>query len=202
MPVHAPSAFTQLLADALPDCSGLSALDAGCGAGAVTVALLERGAERVTALDSDPAALELTAQEVTRRGLGARVELVHGRFGEPPSPRADLAVMNPGQRPAAVYEALPPEERWIHRGGGPDGMDTLRLVLGWVAAPAVLSTLSSLVSRDPGPVAAAAGWSAAPVLTRPVRHAEPWRAVAEELEQPVTVWRFERRPGPVRAVTS
>jgi methylase of polypeptide subunit release factors len=49
--VHAPSAFSVLLVDSMPDPRDLVCVDAGCGAGLVTVALLQRRAREVFAFD-------------------------------------------------------------------------------------------------------------------------------------------------------
>ena len=48
-------------------------IDAGCGAGAVTVALLRRGAAHVSAWDIVPAAIEDTLENVRRHADPARV---------------------------------------------------------------------------------------------------------------------------------
>ncbi|MBW7921950.1 MAG: 16S rRNA (cytosine(1402)-N(4))-methyltransferase RsmH [Rubellimicrobium sp.] len=55
-------------------------LDGTLGAGGYTRALLEAGAERVTAVDRDPAALALAAGWAP--GWGDRLHLVEGRFSE------------------------------------------------------------------------------------------------------------------------
>ena len=52
--VHTPSPLTQALMPALPRVDGLEVIDAGCGAGAVTVALLRRGAAHVAPGTSSP----------------------------------------------------------------------------------------------------------------------------------------------------
>ena len=52
--VHTPSPFTQALVTALPRVDDLDVIDAGCGAGSVTVALLLRGAAHVAPGTSSP----------------------------------------------------------------------------------------------------------------------------------------------------
>ena len=106
--VHTPSPFTQALVAALPRVDGLNVIDAGCGAGSVTVALLLRGAARVSAWDIVPAAIEDTLENVSRHADPARLATHLGSFDELADVPADLLVTNPPQRPRAVWSTCPP----------------------------------------------------------------------------------------------
>jgi hypothetical protein len=56
-----------------------------------------------------------------------------------PSRFSALLVVNPPRRPASILEAVEPDQRHLHEGGGPDGLETLRLVLGLTGAQAPVS---------------------------------------------------------------
>jgi SAM-dependent methyltransferase len=77
----------------LPDVRGRDVLDAGCGPGAYTQVLAERGA-RIVALDASPAMLELAQERIRERvGASAPVEWMQANLEEPlglPSDRFDL----------------------------------------------------------------------------------------------------------------
>jgi methylase of polypeptide subunit release factors len=194
--VHHPSPFSVLLASSLPALEGLRVVDAGCGAGLVTIAMLRRGAAYVTAQDRDPAALADTHANVEALLGPAALERLACREGdwqEPGVLRGDLVAVNPPQRPSAVLPAIPPDEAHLHTGGGRDGLDGLRLVLRNADAGVVLSTASTLVRGDPAAAGAALGWRASVVAERVLHHAEPWWMVAGSLDAPVRIWRFERR---------
>jgi methylase of polypeptide subunit release factors len=194
--VHHPSPFSVLLASALPPLDGLRAVDAGCGAGLVTIAMLLRGADGVTAQDRDPAALADTRVNVgALLGTAALERLVcrEGDWQEPGVLAGDLVAVNPPQRPSAVLPAIPPAEAHLHTGGGRDGLDGLRLVLRNADADVVLSTASTLVRGDPAEAGAVLGWRASVVAERVLHHAEPWWMVTNALDARVRVWRFERR---------
>ena len=194
--VHRPSPFSVLLASSLPPLDGLAVVDAGCGAGLVTIAMLRRGADRVTAQDRDPAALADTRANVEAL-LGPealeRLACREGDWQEPGVLGGDLVAVNPPQRPSAVLPAIPADEVHLHTGGGRDGLDGLRLVLRNAEADVVLSTASTLVRGDPAEAGAVLGWRASVVAERVLHHAEPWWMVAGALDAPVRVWRFERR---------
>ena len=55
-------------------------IDAGCGAGSVTVALLRRGAAQVSAWDIVPAAIDDTLENVARHSDPARLSTHLGSF--------------------------------------------------------------------------------------------------------------------------
>jgi 23S rRNA (uracil1939-C5)-methyltransferase len=77
-------------------------LELFAGSGNFTLALAAAG-HRVTAVESDPAAVERLRTEAGRRGLGDRVAAIHGDAGRPPA-RAPLIVLDP---PRAGFRQLP-----------------------------------------------------------------------------------------------
>ncbi|MEU8325567.1 methyltransferase [Nonomuraea sp. NPDC048881] len=100
--VHRPSTFSAFLASTLDDTRDQVVLDAGCGAGLVTLAALTAGARHVIAQDHDGAALADTARNVIPfLGHEARKRLTlweaDWRLLAPMS--ADLLAVNPPQRP-------------------------------------------------------------------------------------------------------
>ena len=120
-----PRPFTQALVTALPRVDGLDVIDAGCGAGAVTVALLRRGAAHVSAWDIVPAAIDDTLENVSApRRSGARRPRTSESFDGLADVPADLLVTNPPQRPRAVWEQLPADARGVGA-GGEDGLEEL-----------------------------------------------------------------------------
>jgi len=199
--VHRPSPFSVLLASALPPLDGMRTIDAGCGAGLVTIAMLAAGAERVVAQDYDPAAVADTVRnvaEVLGADAAARVERSATDWRQLDTLEGDLLAVNPPQRPTEMLPAVPPDEVHLHEGGGEDGLDGVRLVLRHTPTDVVLSTASSLLPGDPAEVSTALGWGAELVAERVLHHAEPWWVVADALDAPVRVWRFTRRR-PTRA---
>jgi magnesium-protoporphyrin O-methyltransferase len=73
----------QSLLDMLPlDLSGLRILDAGCGTGAMALALAERGA-CVVAIDLSPTLVELARQRTTALAGPGRVEFLIGDMTDP-----------------------------------------------------------------------------------------------------------------------
>ncbi|MFI7423686.1 methyltransferase [Nonomuraea sp. NPDC049684] len=100
--VHRPSTFSAFLASTLDDTRDQVVLDAGCGAGLITLAALTAGARHVIAQDHDGAALADTARNVIPfLGHEARKRLTlweaDWRLLAPMS--ADLLAVNPPQRP-------------------------------------------------------------------------------------------------------
>jgi predicted nicotinamide N-methyase len=77
------------LAEALPDVSGLSVCELGCGLGVPSLVAAARGAE-VTATDWAPEAIELVRENAARNGLGVRAEVRDWR--EPWTERFDLVL--------------------------------------------------------------------------------------------------------------
>jgi 16S rRNA G966 N2-methylase RsmD len=141
--VHRPSEFSALLSSTLADTGGLTVLDAGCGAGLISLAALTAGARHVVAMDRDPAALESTAANV-RSLLGddarSRLSLWQADFSQLDALAADVLAVNPPQRPDSILGAVETTERHLHTGAGADGLDTLRLVLANAAATEIRTT--------------------------------------------------------------
>lgn len=187
--VHRPSEFSALLASTLGDVWGRTVLDAGCGAGLITVAALSAGATHVVAQDRDEAALRDTAATVERL-LGAsardRLSLWQADFTQLGVLDADVLAVNPPQRPSHLLDLVEPEDRHLHVGGGHDGLDGLRLVLAHARCHEVRGTAADVLPlaalhRTPRRLASA---------TLPV-HAS-WRPLVEADGAKVSVWAFDR----------
>ncbi|GAA3121329.1 methyltransferase [Streptomyces goshikiensis] len=95
------SLIAALNADLVPDLAGVNALDIGAGSGLYSVALLAAGAERVTALDINPASATQTAVNVMANGLDStRLTCVTSPLEEyTPDERFDLVITNPPHLP-------------------------------------------------------------------------------------------------------
>lgn len=190
--VHTPSPFTQALISALPRVDGLDVIDAGCGAGSVTVALLRRGAAHVSAWDIVPAAIVDTLENVRRHAdlsrLTTRLESFAGLADAP----ADLLVTNPPQRPRSVWEQLPADARGIGA-GGEDGLGPLTTILAATCAPRVITSISTLTAPDLAPLAARCGFARVRVLAdQPVAHDPVWRHAGSLADARVRVWELTR----------
>jgi methylase of polypeptide subunit release factors len=190
--VHRPSEFSALLASTLADSAGLTVLDAGCGAGLISIAALEAGARHVIAMDRDPAALESTAANV-RSLLGedarARLSLWQADFSQLGALAADVLAVNPPQRPDSILGAVDSTERHLHTGAGADGLDTLRLVLANAAAREVRTTAAPALRL--GEARFDGAWDAPELVaaeTLPVHPA--WGEPGDRAE--VGVWTFRR----------
>jgi magnesium-protoporphyrin O-methyltransferase len=79
-----PGPTARLLRDLLvgSDAVGGVLLDVGSGVGGLSFELLDRGTERVIAVDASPAYLAAATQEATRRDRLGVVEFMHGDFVE------------------------------------------------------------------------------------------------------------------------
>ncbi|MFC3350548.1 methyltransferase [Streptomyces echinoruber] len=95
------SLLSALDSDDAPGLEGVNALDLGAGSGLYSVALLAAGAERVTALDINPASAAQTMSNVTANGLdGTRLTCVTSPLEEyTPEVRFDLVITNPPHLP-------------------------------------------------------------------------------------------------------
>ena len=190
--VHTPSPFTQALVNALPRVDGLEVIDAGCGAGAVTVALVRRGAAHVSAWDIVPAAVEDTLENARRHADPARVTPHLGSFDCLADVDADLLVTNPPQRPRSVWEQLPADARGIGA-GGEDGLEKLELILARTRAPRVITSISTLTAPDLAPLARRHGFERASVLTDVQGAHDPiWRHAGSLEGARIRVWELSR----------
>ena len=86
-------------------------LDVGSGVGGLSFELLDRGAERVFAVDASPAYLAAAAQEATRRDRLGVVEFMHGDFVDvgPQIPSAAIVTLDRVIRCYPSFEPLPNE---------------------------------------------------------------------------------------------
>jgi SAM-dependent methyltransferase len=190
--VHTPSPFTQVLVAALPRVDGLEVIDAGCGAGAVTVALLRRGAAHVSAWDIVPAAVEDTLENVRRYADPARVTPMLGAFDCLADVHADLLVTNPPQRPRSVWEQLPADARGVGA-GGEDGLEKLELILANTQAPRVITSISTLTAPDLAPLARQYGFERATLLADVQGAHDPiWRYAGSLEDARIRVWDLRR----------
>ncbi|MEW1773370.1 methyltransferase [Streptomyces sp. NPDC086777] len=95
------SLISALNGDNAPALEGVNALDIGAGSGLYSVALLAAGADRVTALDINPASAAQTTANVVANGLdGTRLTCVTSPLEEyTPDERFDLVITNPPHLP-------------------------------------------------------------------------------------------------------
>lgn len=146
--VHHPSPFSAVLAAAPITVAGRVVVDAGSGAGLITISALSRGASTVIACDLDAVALAATRANV-ERVLGAsaleRLALFQADFTQLGMLRADLVLANPPQRPTAILAAVPAHERHLHTGGGTDGLDAIRTILDHVETSEVCTTAAGVL---------------------------------------------------------
>lgn len=132
-----PSGTTRHLLDALLQrlpAGGFTALDVGGGVGAVQHALLERGAERVVAVDASAGYLRAAREEARSRGLDGRLEQMEGDFVELAArvPDVDVVTLDrvvccypdmpalvgaSADRARRLYGVVVPRERWWVRIG-------------------------------------------------------------------------------------
>lgn len=204
--VHRPSIFSAFIAAAIAgdhddqgrssDVEGRVVIDAGCGAGLVTIAALRSGASHVIAQDRDPAALHATAANVRAAGggrFGDRVEFAEGDWTKLGELRGDLVVVNPPQRPSRLIAATPTGERHLHDTAGEDGADALRIVLGHADSDGVVSTMSSLLDLDPSTIGGSRYASDGAVARAQLEHSEAWSALGVERVAWVDAQRWSRR---------
>ena len=93
-----PGTTARLLRDLLVGTGAVGGvlLDVGSGVGGLSFELLDRGAERVIAVDASPAYLAAAAQEATRRDRLGVVEFMHGDFVDvgPQIPSATIVTLD------------------------------------------------------------------------------------------------------------
>ena len=141
--VLVPRPDTETLVEAaLAACGGgMTVLDLCTGSACVAIALaIERPDITVHATDISPAALAVAKRNVVRHGLEARVALYEGDLFDalPPRSRYDVIVSNPPYVRATDFPHLSAEVRnepeLALLGGGEDGLDIARRLLGQVSA--------------------------------------------------------------------
>jgi magnesium-protoporphyrin O-methyltransferase len=93
-----PGPTTRLLADGIAQSGALSGtvLDVGSGIGALTLALLERGASNAIAVDASTAYVAVAREEAGRRGQTDAIQFVHADFVEraPHLPSANVVALD------------------------------------------------------------------------------------------------------------
>jgi methylase of polypeptide subunit release factors len=194
--VHRPSAFSELLVESMPDPQGLVCVDAGCGAGLVTVELLRRGAERVFAFDKDRYAVADARANVARLTPDPhRARLRIGGFAELSGEPCDLLLCNPPQRPKALWEGLERSAQRPFFVAGDDGLGAVRLVLSLTHAARAIFSLSSITCPDATSIAAEFGREARLIGERLVQHDPVWGRIASELYAPARVWELRSSDG-------
>ena len=167
-------------------------IDAGCGAGAVTLALLRRGAAHVSAWDIVPAAVEDTLENVRRYADPTRVTPHLGSFDCLAGVDADLLVTNPPQRPRSVWEQLPADARGVGA-GGEDGLENLELILASTRAPRVITSISTLTAPDLAPLARRLGFEQVRLLADVQGAHDPiWRYAGSLDDARIRVWELRR----------
>jgi methylase of polypeptide subunit release factors len=193
--VHAPSPFSELLVDSLPDPADLACVDAGCGAGLVTVALLRRGAREVFAFDKDRYAVADARQNVARLAPDPqRARIRIGGFAELSGEPCDVLVCNPPQRPKALWADLERSAQRPFFVAGDDGLGAVRLVLGRTPAARAIFSLSSIVCADASALAAEFDREVHLLGECLVQHDPVWQRIAPELLAPARVWEFAALP--------
>jgi len=191
--VHQPSAFSALLASTLTDVTAKTVVDAGSGAGLISLAALRHGARHVVAVDSDAAALAVTAENVERLGgaeARARLSLWQTDFAELGLLRADVLAVNPPQRPTAVMGGVEPGQRHLHVGGGSDGLQTHRLVLRHARCAELRTTAADVLPVTAQSLGSAElGWGAPQRIAQAAlpMHAS-WEPLTGSHEALVSVW--------------
>ena len=73
---------------------GCSCIDVGCGSGILALAAAELGAKDALAIDLDPDAVKVAAENVERNHLGGTIRVMHGDLLEQQDEKADVIVAN------------------------------------------------------------------------------------------------------------
>lgn len=130
-----PRLDTEVVADKacglLRSRKGDTVLEIGCGSGAISIALAKKANAKVTAVDINPEACELTKENVSANG--ARVEVLCGDMFEPVKKKKfHMIVSNPPYVPTAMIDTLMTEvkdyEPLSALDGGADGLDYYRRI--------------------------------------------------------------------------
>lgn len=69
---------------------GVSVLDVGTGSGILAISAALQGATRVDAIDVDPVAVDVAAQNAARNGISALVQITRATLGTAPSPEVPI----------------------------------------------------------------------------------------------------------------
>ena len=98
--VGPPTPYTVLLAESIPDLTGLTVVDIGTGSGFLAIVACLQGAARVYVLDTNDAAIAAAMRNGERHGV--RDRLIHLPIGDtiiplPPGETVDVVISNPAQ---------------------------------------------------------------------------------------------------------
>ena len=110
---------------------GDTVLEIGCGSGAIAIALAKKVGAKVTAVDINPAACELTKENAQRNGV--KIDVLCGDLFEPiKKKKYHMIISNPPYIKTADIEGLMPEVR-DHEprealDGGEDGLEFYRRI--------------------------------------------------------------------------
>jgi len=194
--VHHPSPFSAELASTVASTPGLVngrvVIDAGAGAGLITIAALAAGAEHVIATDLDLAALAATRDNV-RRILGedavGRISLLVSDFRMLHLLNADVLLTNPPQRPTALLEGTDAADRPVHDGAGPTGLGLIELLLDHACTADLITTTAGLL--DIATLRVHKRWNGPELLASAHVPMDPvWRTLGDD--DRVNVWRYLR----------
>lgn len=115
---------------------GDTVLEIGCGSGAIAIALAKKVGAKVTAVDINPAACELTKENAQRNGV--KIDVLCGDLFEPiKKKKYHMIISNPPYIKTADIEGLMPEVR-DHEprealDGGEDGLEFYRRIAAGAA---------------------------------------------------------------------
>ena len=116
--VFTPTHTTVLMADALEISPGDVVIDVGCGSGVLGIVAARLGAARVIGCDVSATAVDVSADNARRLGLGERTEFHQGHLFTPVAGvEADVVIGDVSGVPDAVAEVMP----WAS--GGPTGAE-------------------------------------------------------------------------------
>ena len=194
--VHHPSPFSAELASTVTSTPGAVegrvVIDAGAGAGLITIAALAAGAEHVIATDLDLTALAATRDNV-RRILGedavGRISLLVSDFRMLHLLNADVLLTNPPQRPTALLEGTDAADRPVHDGAGPTGLGLIELLLDHACTADLITTTAGLL--DIATLRVHKRWNGPELLASAHVPMDPvWRTLGDD--DRVNVWRYLR----------
>lgn len=142
---------------------GGSLLEVGCGAGHIGLAAAAMTGARLVQVDRDPAACAWAGANASAHGLGDRAEQRCGTAAGVlvPGERFDVVIADPPYVPSGDV-ALYPDDPPAAIDGGPDGLGSVRAILGEVADHVAPGGSILLQLRGTGQVDDLAGWLAHP----------------------------------------